>query len=346
MNSNATSNTTTGNTATSNIAKDVPLLEINNLSVHFRQGAHVTRAVDNVSLRVGRGETLGLVGESGSGKSTIGRAIVGLAPVTSGQIFFEGTETTRAKLGLRRELSAQMQMVFQDPYSSLNPAKTIGQTLAEPLSVHSQIGRSERTDRVAEMLRKVGMPTDAANRYPAQFSGGQRQRIAIARALMLSPKLVICDEPVSALDLSIQAQIMNLLADLQDELGVSYLFIAHDLAVVRHISHRTVVLYRGQIMEAGDAQSVADHPHHPYSEALVGAAPVADPDIQRERAAKRALLLASSTPRSADPTSSCAFASRCPHAIDRCWVERPTLESIDTHDVACLRAAERLQPIN
>jgi ABC-type oligopeptide transport system ATPase subunit len=307
----------------------VPLLEIENLCVHFKDGRRTTRAVDNVSLTIAPAESLGLVGESGSGKSTIGRAIVGLVPVTSGSVRFNGRDITNATLARRRELAAEMQVVFQDPYSSLNPAKTIGQTLAEPLSVHGKLSRSERADRVAAMLQRVGMPVDAAARYPAQFSGGQRQRIAIARALMLRPKLVICDEPVSALDLSIQAQIMNLLADLQAELGMSYLFIAHDLAVVRHIAHRTVVLYRGQVMEAGDAEDVADHPRHPYAQALVAAAPMPDPDIQRARAAARSESLFV-TGQEGDPL----------HSRQR----RPTLTpEPDGRLVACLRSGELLQ---
>ncbi len=318
-----------------------PLLEIEHLSVHFTQGNRVTRAVDDVSLTIAPGETVGLVGESGSGKSTIGRAVVGLVPVTSGTIRFDGQDITNAKLATRRELSAQMQVVFQDPYSSLNPARTIGQTLAEPLTVHSNIPRAARSVRVTEMLERVGLPASSVDRYPAQFSGGQRQRIAIARALMLSPRLVICDEPVSALDLSIQAQIMNLLADLQEELKVSYLFIAHDLAVVRHISNRTVVLYRGQVMESGDAATVADHPRHPYSEALVEAAPLPDPDQQRLRAEARAESLLTLNPREADPRTSCAFAPRCPHAAEICWNARPPVASIDEGRlVACVRHHE------
>jgi oligopeptide/dipeptide ABC transporter ATP-binding protein len=317
-----------------------PLLEVEHLSVHFKAGRRTTRAVDDVSFTIDPGETLGLVGESGSGKSTIGRAIVGLVPVTSGSVRFDGQDVTNASLARRRELAAEMQVVFQDPYSSLNPAKSIGQTLAEPLSIHGKLSRSERADRVASMLARVGMPPDAATRYPAQFSGGQRQRIAIARALMLEPKLVICDEPVSALDLSIQAQIMNLLADLQAELGVSYLFIAHDLAVVRHISRRTVVLYRGQVMEAGDAESVADHPRHPYSQALVDAAPMPDPDVQRVRAAARAESLFVTGPEG-DPLHSCAFASRCAHAADECRERRPGLTvEPDGRLIACLRSNE------
>jgi oligopeptide/dipeptide ABC transporter ATP-binding protein len=321
-------------------SSDTPLLEIENLCVHFKQGKRVTRAVDDVTLSIAPGETLGLVGESGSGKSTIGRAIVGLAPITSGSVRFDGQDITNASLAKRRQLAAEMQVVFQDPYSSLNPAKTIGQTLAEPLSVHGKLSRSARADRVAAMLERVGMPVDAATRYPAQFSGGQRQRIAIARALMLDPRLVICDEPVSALDLSIQAQIMNLLADLQAELGVSYLFIAHDLAVVRHLSHRTVVLYRGQVMESGDAELVADRPQHPYSQALVAAAPMPDPVVQRARAAERAESLFVTGPEG-DPLRSCAFASRCIHAVDTCREQRPELKAhANGRHVACLRSNE------
>ncbi len=316
------------------------LLEIEHLCVHFKDGKRTTRAVDDVSLTVGPGETLGLVGESGSGKSTIGRAIVGLVPVTSGSVRFEGRDITNASLSHRRELAAEMQVVFQDPYSSLNPAKTIGQTLAEPLTVHGRSSRSERAERVAYMLERVGMPVDAATRYPSQFSGGQRQRIAIARALMLQPKLVICDEPVSALDLSIQAQIMNLLADLQAELGVSYLFIAHDLAVVRHISHRTVILYRGQVMEAGAAETIADGPRHPYSRALAEAAPMPDPDVQRARAIQRAESVFVTGPEG-NPLHSCAFASRCAHATDECRQRRPDLiAESDGRLIACFRADE------
>ena len=322
-----------------------PLLQIDSMSVHYRRGQHVTRAVDDVSLSIHPGETLGLVGESGSGKSTIGRAIVGLAKPTAGTIRFEGADITHVDYKRRRELSSQIQVIFQDPYSSLNPAKTIRQTLVEPLIVHADVSKGERNDRVTTMLGRVGLPASAAERYPAQFSGGQRQRIAIARALMLSPKLVICDEPVSALDLSIQAQIMNLLADLQAELGVSYLFIAHDLAVVRHLSHRTVVLYQGRIMESGDAAAVADSPVHPYSRALVDAAPVPDPVVQRRRALERdAAADVGNRVGAAASSNGCGFAPRCRHAIEQCVTRRPDLKPVGDRFVACIRTEELALP--
>ena len=316
-----------------------PLLEIEDLHVRFGNGRSLVRAVDGVSLAVAPGETVGLVGESGSGKSTIGRAVVGLAPIASGRIAFgvDGKDITHPTKAERRALSANIQMVFQDPFSSLNPARTIAQTLVEPLLVHSKADTAHQMERVREMLAKVELPTDAADRYPAQFSGGQRQRIAIARALMLSPQLVICDEPVSALDLSIQAQVLNLLADLRAELGTAYLFIAHDLAVVKHLSHRTVVLYKGRVMETGPAGVVNAEPLHPYTQALVEAAPVPDPREQRARAEARLNAQLSLTNRSpADPQSSCPFAPRCPLTMERCWNERPALVPVGgQREVAC-----------
>ncbi|MDI2127579.1 ABC transporter ATP-binding protein [Yinghuangia seranimata] len=304
------------------------ILEVRDLSVQFRQGRGTPplRAVDGVGFTVREGETVGLVGESGSGKSTIGRAILGLNPVHSGEIRFAGQDITRAAPRTRRGLSDRLQVVFQDPYSSLNPARTIGQTLAEPLLVHEKLGKAEVLNRVTAMLERVGMPADTAGRYPGQFSGGQRQRIAIARALMLSPKLVICDEPVSALDLSIQAQVMNLLAELQSELSLSYLFIAHDLPVVRHLSHRILVLYRGQVLEAGDAGEVYDRPAHPYTQALLAAAPEPDPAAQRTRRLARADAAGAGTGTAAAPSATgCVFAHRCPIAVDVCREKRPPL---------------------
>jgi ABC-type oligopeptide transport system ATPase subunit len=265
------------------------LLTVSALTVEYRTArrAKAVRALDSVSLSIGTGETLGLVGESGSGKSTLARAILGLAPVRSGTIEFDGRDITRATRRERRALSAEVQVVFQDPYSSLNPARTIRQTLAEPLGVHERLSRREISERVREMLDRVGLPTDAAARYPRHFSGGQRQRIAIARALMLSPRLIICDEAVSALDLSVQAQILNLLLELQEELSLSYLFISHDLSVVQHLSHRIVVLYRGETVESGPTNMVCDRPTHPYTRALVASAPLPDPAAQRARRAER-----------------------------------------------------------
>src|SRR6185369_11786443 len=241
-----------------------------------------------VSLSVAARETVGLVGESGSGKSTIGRAILGLTPVNDGTVAFDGADITHADYRARQRLAADLQVVFQDPYSSLNPTRTIGQTLAETLRVQGKRHtKAEVTERVRWMLERVGLPADAAGRYPAHFSGGQRQRIAIARALMVQPRLVICDEPVSALDLSVQAQVLNLLRELQNEFQLGYLFIAHDLAVVRHLSHRIIVLYRGRIMEEGSAATVYANPLHPYTQTLLEAAPVPDPERQRQRRTAR-----------------------------------------------------------
>ncbi len=323
-------------------------LDVRELTVEFRQSRRIPplRAVDGVSLEIAAGETLGLVGESGSGKSTLGRAILGLTPVASGSVSFEGKDITRAGLRERRALSSRMQVVFQDPYSSLNPTRTIGQTLAEPLLVHRGPDRAGTAGQVRAMLDRVGMPADTADRYPSQFSGGQRQRIAIARALMLSPDLVICDEPVSALDLSIQAQVMNLLGELQRELGLSYLFIAHDLAVVRHLSHRIVVLYRGQVMETGPAVQVYSRPAHPYTEALLAAAPVPDPEQQHaRRTARTATTLAPPNP------GGCPFAHRCPHAVDLCRAERPAPQpaaggvTVACHRYAELHPADEVSPV-
>jgi len=260
-----------------------PLLEVSDLTVEFHQGRRrpPLKALDRVSLCVSPGETLGLVGESGSGKTTLALAVLGLVPVASGQIRFAGHDLARIPRRARRSLSRDLQVVFQDPYSSLNPARTVGKALSEPLEVHERVGRAEQRRRIATMLELVGLPPDAADRYPAEFSGGQRQRIAIARALMVSPKLVICDEAVSALDLSIQAQILNLLADLQRGLSVAYLFVSHDLAVVRYLASQVVVLRRGQVMESGPARTVCEQPSHPYTRALLAAVPSPDPRTSR-----------------------------------------------------------------
>lgn len=313
------------------------LLEVRDLSVVFKGRRHgeELRAVDRVSLMVGHGETLGLVGESGSGKSTIGRAITGLAPVTSGSISLEGADITHIGGRARRRLSSELQVVFQDPYSSLSPTRTIGATLAEVLEVQpSRLTASEIKARVNSMLDRVGLTADAAARYPSQFSGGQRQRVAIARALMAHPRLVICDEPVSALDLSVQAQVLNLLNSLQAELGLSYLFIAHDLAVVYHLSHRIVVLYRGQIMEHGSAELVYNAPLHPYTQALLAAAPAPDPAVRRRRRTRQQVAVVSA----AEVGSGCPFAPRCPFAVELCRVQRPRLEATPAGNVvACHR---------
>jgi oligopeptide/dipeptide ABC transporter ATP-binding protein len=317
------------------------LLVVDHLAVEFRVGRNAPplRAVDGVSLVVAPKETLGLVGESGAGKSTIGRAILGLTPVKEGSVSVAGVDITRATFAQRRQLASRLQVVFQDPYSSLNPARTIGQTLSETIRVHEHLDRAAVRKQISSMLERVGLPADTANHYPGQFSGGQRQRIAIARALMVSPRLVICDEAVSALDLSVQAQVLNLLQDLQDDLGLSYLFIAHDLTVVRHISHRILVLYRGRVMEQGDAATIYDAPLHPYTQVLLQAAPDPDPEAQRARRAAR--VHGRSDLSGALPPNSCPFAPRCPYAIELCQAARPNLEPTPQGSlVACHRWRE------
>lgn len=256
------------------------LLRLVDLTVHYpgRRRHGTVRAVENVNLYLDQGETLGLVGESGSGKSTLGNTIVGLVAPTRGQIVFRGNDITRASPRERRDLSRDIQVIFQDPYSSLNPSRTIGQTLGEPLRAVQRLDRRYARARVHEVLAQVGMPADTASRYPAEFSGGQRQRIAIARALVLWPSLIVCDEPTSALDLSVQAQILNLLLDLQQRLDLSYLFISHDIDVIRHMSHRAAVFHQGGVVEQGPAKEVIDSPTHPYTRALIAAVPRPDFD--------------------------------------------------------------------
>ena len=264
-----------------------PLLQVQDVRVDFAQGkGQVFQALKGVSLDIHAGETVGLVGESGSGKTTMGRVILGLTEATSGKVLFDGEDITHASNARRRTLGRDIQVVFQDPYGSLNPARTVGDTLAEPLLSDKSLSKQDIDQRIAEVLQRVGMPVDTAQRYPGQFSGGQRQRIAIARAVIAKPRLIVCDEPVSALDLSVQAQVLNLLKELQQSMGLAMLFISHDLTVVRHVSHRTVVLYRGDIVEQGDAAQVHEHPQHPYTRALLAAAPVPDPLVQRERRAR------------------------------------------------------------
>lgn len=314
-----------------------PLLEIEDLSVIFKQGRGQPplHASDRVQLTVREGETVGLVGESGSGKSTIGRAVLGLAPVAAGRIRFGGQDITHAGFQQRRALSARLQVVFQDPYSSLNPARTIGQTLAEPLLVHRRLSSAALAQAIAATLARVGLPADAASKYPSQFSGGQRQRIAIARALIIEPQLIVCDEPLSALDLSIQAHVLNLLTQLQKDTRVSYLFISHDIPLVRHLCHRMVVLFRGQIVESGPSGDVYHTPRHPYTRALLASVPNPDPRVQKHRVATAAV--ASSGPHS---HGGCPFEARCPHAINRCRTERPEPRQFGAQIVACHRAEE------
>jgi peptide/nickel transport system ATP-binding protein len=317
------------------------LLELDDLKVYFplRSGIvldrHVgdIRAVDGVSLEIARGETLGLVGESGCGKSTLGRTILRLYEPTGGRIVFDGRDITHLKEGELRPLRKRIQMVFQDPYASLNPRHSIGRIVGEPMRVHGTANKGEASARVRELLSVVGLPPDAAARYPHEFSGGQRQRIGVARALALNPELLVCDEPVSALDVSIQAQIVNLMEELQRELGLTYLFIAHDLAVVRHISTRIAVMYLGKIAEIAPADDLYDNPLHPYTITLLSAIPIPDPEVERARVSIR---VEGDLPSPANPPAACRFHTRCPFVQPtRCADEEPLLRKLEGHSVAC-----------
>ena len=318
-----------------------PLVELDDLRVWFpiKKGIFLDRhvgdvkAVDGIDLTIERGETLGLVGESGCGKSTVGRAMLRLYEPTGGRVLFEGNDVTKLSESQLRPLRRRMQMVFQDPYASLNPRHSVGRTISEPLRVHGIARGSEADTRVREILEVVGLPPDAANRFPHEFSGGQRQRIGLARALALNPSLVICDEPVSALDVSIQAQIVNLLEHLQGEFGLTYLFIAHDLAVVRHISDRIAVMYLGKIVEVAPADDLYDHPLHPYTLTLLSAIPIPDPEVERTR---KAILVQGDLPSPANPPAACRFHTRCPFVQpELCRDEEPLLRELDGHLVAC-----------
>ena len=328
-------------------ARNGHLVELDNLEVYFpiKSGIvmdrHVgdIRAVDGVTLQIERGETLGLVGESGCGKSTVGRAILRLNKPTGGRIVFDGEDITKRSEGELRSLRRRMQIIFQDPFSSLNPRHSVGRIVGEPMRTHGLVGRRQLAARVRELLTTVGLPADAASRFPHEFSGGQRQRIGIARALAVNPDFIVADEPVSALDVSIQAQIINLLEQLQTEFELTYLFIAHDLAVVRHISDRIAVMYLGSIVEISPAEELYENPLHPYTIALLSAIPIPDPEVEAKR---ETILLPGDLPSPANPPQACRFHTRCPYVQPRrCREDVPPLRKLsDGHVVACHWAEE------
>src|SRR2546425_5216485 len=314
-----------------------PLLRVENVVKHFPTGGAfgraVVHAVDDVSLAIAQGETLGLVGESGCGKSTLGRVIVQLQPATSGHVYFKDTDLTKLRGEKLRRIRQQVQMIFQDPYASLNPRMTVGDIVSEPLR-NFRVARGRKAEqRVQEVMRVVGLNPGFVNRYPHEFSGGQRQRIGIARALVLNPTFVVADEPVSALDVSIQAQIVNLMEDLQTQFNLTYLFIAHELAVVRHISDRIAVMYLGKIVEIGPSDSIRDRPLHPYTKVLESSVPIPDPDLE---AARKPILLKGEIPSPVNPPPACRFHTRCPIAQKICSEVEPPLEMKETgRFVAC-----------
>jgi len=321
------------------------LVRVRGLVKHFpvENSDDVWRAVDGVSFEIVKGETLGLVGESGCGKSTAGRCLLRLIEPTRGTVQFEGREVTAMGKSELRQMRRQMQIIFQDPSASLNPRMKIGEIVAEPLVIHKIGNRNEQRDRVAWLLTKVGLDADYMKRYSHEFSGGQLQRIGVARALALNPKLIVADEPVSALDVSVQAQVVNLLQDLQQEFGLTYLFISHGLAVVEHISTRVAVMYLGRIVEIASAAELYVRPLHPYTQALLSAIPIPDPNIKRER-----VILKGDVPTSRNPPSGCRFRTRCPIAIDECARIDPELREISPgHTAACIRVEgyERAKPV-
>jgi oligopeptide/dipeptide ABC transporter ATP-binding protein len=320
---------------------DPSLLQVSDLTMYFpvyggvfyRQIAKV-HAVDGINFDIAAGQTLGLVGESGCGKSTIGRCLLRLYEPTGGKVIFQGRDVLDLSGSGLRGLRSDMQMIFQDPFESLNPRHTVGDIISEPFIIHKRGDVAFRRRRVSQLLERVGLPADAVDKYPHEFSGGQRQRIGIARAIALEPRLIICDEPVSALDVSIQSQILNLLLDLQQEMGIAYLFIAHDLSVVKHISNRVAVMYLGRIVEIADSESIYRKPLHPYTQALISSIPIADPTLRQQFKPLRGEV-----PSPMNPPPHCRFVDRCPYAADVCRTETPSLKPLkngdDNHAVAC-----------
>ena len=315
---------------------NAPLVQVEHLKKYFQVGrGKVLHAVNDVTFSIPKGTTLGLVGESGCGKTTVGRTLVGLYQPDGGKITFDGQDITHLKGKEKRAITRRMQMVYQDPYASLNPFFTVGEIITEGLEIHN-IGenKKERMEIAYDLLNRVGLHREHANRFPHEFSGGQRQRVGLARSLAVNPEFIVCDEAISALDVSVQAQIVNMLVDFQQSMGLTYLFIAHDLSMVRYISDQTAVMYLGQLVEIGDIHEIYDHPAHPYTQGLLQAVPVADPDYEKARAGKRVMLGEVASP--INPGPGCRFCSRCPRATEVCKNETPQLKNVGgTHQVAC-----------
>ncbi|MGM9929796.1 MAG: ABC transporter ATP-binding protein [Bacillus sp. (in: firmicutes)] len=308
-----------------------PLIQIKNLHKYFMLGKETLKAVDGLNLEIYEGETVGLVGESGCGKSTAGRTIIRLYEPTEGEVLFRGENIYAHSNAKLTKVRREIQLIFQDPYASLNPRMTVEEIIAEPFRIHRLYTKNEQKKRVEELLELVGLRAEHKNRLPHEFSGGQRQRIGIARALALNPKFIVCDEPISALDVSIQAQVVNLLKELQKEMGLTYLFIAHDLSMVKYISDRILVMYLGKMMELADSETLCSQPLHPYTQALISAVPIPDPSIKRER-----IILKGDVPSPINPPSGCVFRTRCPQAMDICSAVIPDwIEAKPNHFVAC-----------
>lgn len=325
-------------------ADKTPILQVDELRKYFPhesglfgRGAKWLKAVDGVSFSINPGETLGLVGESGCGKTTVGRTIIGLYEPTAGSVTYKGVDQAKASGALRLKNRRQMQMIFQDPYASLNPRMTVGDIVGEPISIHQpDLPKKQRAERINELINMVGLNPEHTNRYPHEFSGGQRQRIGIARALAVEPELIVCDEPVSAVDVSIQAQIINMLEELQEELNLSYLIIAHDLSMVKHISDRVAVMYLGKIVELVESEELYKNPLHPYTQALLSAVPIADPYVERQR---KRILLTGDLPSPVNPPNGCYFHTRCNKITSICREEEPLMRELgEGHFVACHNA--------
>lgn len=317
---------------------DKPLVSIQNLSKNFSVNGGTLKAVNGVTFDIGKGETLGLVGESGCGKSTLGRVVMGVYAPTKGKIGYDGEEVNTHRTKDRLEYAKKVQMIFQDPYASLDSRMTVRSIIAEGMEIHNMYDTKKRNERVEELLELVGLNKEHANRFPHEFSGGQRQRIGIARALAIEPEFLVCDEPISALDVSIQSQIINLLIDLQNQLGLTYLFIAHDLDIVRYISDRIVVMYLGHVVEIGKAEDVYYDAYHPYTQALLSAVPIPDPALEKN---KQRIILEGDVPSPINLPDGCPFAGRCKYAQERCTSEKPVLREVDElHSVSCHFAEE------